>query len=89
MAKRQTEYTYNIEESKHGYDPCDIKTALYGDPTWKTTLVPKDEVERGLPPWKICSLLNSAYERGRKEAFEDLRRLIGAETDKFGRKIEE
>lgn len=74
-AGRNTVYKYNGD----GYAPSPILVQLYNDPAWRTICIPEDEMHL---PWKIASALNEAYERGRKEAFEDLRRLIGAETSR-------
>lgn len=72
MSKRQTVYTYN----GNGYDPSDIVCQLYGDAAWRTICIPQEDLEN-IAPWKLANELNRAYEQGRKEAFEDLRRLIG------------
>lgn len=71
MATRQTVYHYN----GNGYEPSDIICQLYGDEAWRTICIPQDEQHM---PFRIANALNQAYERGRQEAFEDLRRLIGA-----------
>lgn len=66
-----TSYAYE----GNGYEPGAILLKLYGDEAWRTVCIPIDEQHM---PWRIASELNQAYERGRREAFEDLRNLIGA-----------
>ncbi len=67
----QTVYEFN----GNGYEPSDILLRLYGDMAWRSIALPMDEQTI---PWRIAKELNAAYERGRQEAFEDLRRMIGA-----------
>lgn len=74
MSKRQTFYTYDKE--LNGHEPCDIISQLYGDDAWRTVLLNKQDFE-SLAPWQMCSLLNNAYERGRTEYAEELRRFLG------------
>lgn len=68
---RQSVYEYN----GNGYEESDILLRLYGDLAWRSIALPIDEQHI---PWRIAKELNAAYERGRQEAFEDLRALIGA-----------
>lgn len=69
--RKKTVYSYNGD----GFEESDIFCNLYDDPSWRSIFIQKDE----FTPWKIACALNVAYERGRTEAFEDLRLLIGAE----------
>lgn len=64
------------EPGTGGFEPTDILVQHYNDPGMRTTLLRKDEFEN-LKPWELCSLLNEAYNSGRKDAMEDLRRFIG------------
>lgn len=67
-------YTYNSTEN-NGYDPCDILLQHYPEEIWRTIVLSKEDFEN-LQPWKFCSLLNDAYEQGRKDAMKDLRTMI-------------
>lgn len=60
------------------YEDTDILVQYYNDEKFRTVLLSKQEFAT-LQPWKMCSLLNSAYDRGYDEAMADLRRLIGAD----------
>ena len=71
---RQT--VYMPGKDTDGWSPGDIVCQLYNDEAWRTVLLPKQDFET-ITPWKFCSLLNDAYERGRKEALEDLRSMMG------------
>ena len=67
---RQTYYTH----AGKGVEPEDILMQLYNDTGFRMVVLNKET----LSPRNIADALNSAYERGRKEAMEDLRRLVGA-----------
>jgi hypothetical protein len=69
----QTVYEFN----GNGYEPSDILLRLYGDLAWRSIALPIDEQTT---PWRIAKELNAAYERGRQEAFGELRALIGASS---------
>lgn len=68
---RQSVYEYN----GNGYEESDILLRLYNDVAWRSIYIPKEDLKT---PWIIAKALNAAYERGRQEAFEDLRAMIGA-----------
>jgi hypothetical protein len=68
---KQTAYEFN----GNGYEESDILLRLYGDEAWRSVYIPKEDLKT---PWIIAKALNAAYERGRQEAFEDLRAMIGA-----------
>lgn len=72
---RRYVYCYNQDES-NGYDKCNILISHYGDSSFRTILLRKEEFEE-LHAWKMTSLLNDAYEAGYQHAMEDLRRFIG------------
>ena len=67
-------YTFNSENNS-GYEPCDILLQHYPGETWRTIVLSKEDFET-LRPWQLCSLLNNAYEAGRKDAMADLRTMI-------------
>lgn len=68
---------YCFNENEHsGYEPCAILLQHYNDEKFRTSVLTKFEFEH-LKPWELCDLLNRAYENGRKDAMEDLRRFIG------------
>lgn len=75
----QTLYCINTEKSD-GYDDCDILQSHWGDSGMRTILLNKDDFAT-LQPWQFVSLLNKAYERGRIEYQEDLRRFIGVRNE--------
>lgn len=64
------------DEYNLGGDATDILVQHYGDPGMRTMLLTKDEFEN-LKPWRLCALLNSAYEAGRSDSMEALRHFIG------------
>jgi hypothetical protein len=72
---RNTVYTFNGEYD--GFQACDILVQHYGDSDFRTILLNQNDFEN-LRPWKLVSLLNAAYERGRIEYQEEFRRFIGA-----------
>ena len=71
---RQT--VYMPGKDTDGWAPGDIVCQLYNDTAWRTVLLSKQDFKT-ITPWTLCSLLNDAYERGRKEALEDLRSMMG------------
>jgi hypothetical protein len=73
----QKSYCWNGEKS-NGYEACDILVQHYKDDSFRTIVLSKEDFET-LQPWKLCSLLNAAYESGKKDAMTDLRRLIGVD----------
>jgi hypothetical protein len=73
MYRPNTEYTYNGD----GWEQGAIILKLYNDEGMRTIYI--DKADMGTAnPWKIAQALTGAYERGRREAMEDMRRLIGA-----------
>uniref|UniRef100_A0AB74UM59 Uncharacterized protein n=1 Tax=Caulobacter phage BL57 TaxID=3348355 RepID=A0AB74UM59_9VIRU len=52
-----------------------VMRSLHNDPAW-TQPVAHDEAP--LPAWKVASLLQDAYDLGRREQQEIVRRAIGA-----------
>jgi hypothetical protein len=59
-----------------GFEPTDILVQHYNDPGFRTMLLDEAEFTH-LKPWKLCALLNEAYDSGRRDAMEDLRNFIG------------
>lgn len=64
------------EPGMGGFEPTDILVQHYNDPGFRTMLLNKEEFMH-LSPWKLCVLLNNAYDSGRNDAMEDLRTFIG------------
>ena len=78
--KRQ--YLWRVKEGETtantGFEPADILLQHYGDPGMRTMVMREEDFKR-IKPWELCSMLNEAYESGRKDSMEDLRRFIGVE----------
>ena len=77
MAKKT--YVWRKDETAEydgGFEPTDILVQHYNDEGFRTRLLDVEEFKH-LTPWKLCSILNAAYESGRKDAMEDLRHFIG------------
>lgn len=71
----KTTFTFNRAENT-GYEDCDILVQHFNDEGFRMRLLSKEEFA-SLQPWQFCRLMNDAYAKGKREAMEDLRRLIG------------
>lgn len=68
-------YTYKHEEN-NGYDDCDILVQHFNDDSFRMRLMSKEEFAT-LQPWEFCRHMNEAYALGKKDAMEEVRRLLG------------
>lgn len=57
-------------------DDANILLEHYGDKGFRTLVINAEEFGF-LEKWKLCAMLNEAYQVGRRDAMEDLRNLIG------------
>ena len=69
----RTLYTYRGD----GYEESPILIQLYNDESFRMVAITKEDLKEGCP-WVIAKAMNEAYERGKEEAFAELRTLIGA-----------
>jgi hypothetical protein len=69
----RTLYTYNGD----GHEESPILIQMYYNESFRMVAISKEDLKEGCP-WVIAKALNDAYERGRAEAFDDLRSMIGA-----------
>lgn len=75
MTQFKRQYTYNHKDNT-GYAPCDILVQYYESEEFRGVILRKDDFEE-LAPWKLCTLLQAAYDAGRDDAMRDLRIMIG------------
>jgi len=76
MAKKTYVWKKPEGNESGGFEPTDILVQHYNDEGFRTRLLDKEEF-KNLKPWQLCMILNEAYESGRRDAMEDLRRFIG------------
>jgi len=77
MAYKRT-YTFNHKEH-NGYDtPCNILVQYYESEEFKAVAVRAEDFER-FDAWRMCQVLQNAYDAGREDAMRDLRMLIGVQ----------
>ncbi|ARB14240.1 hypothetical protein Ccr5_gp022 [Caulobacter phage Ccr5] len=62
---------YASEDGKH------VMRCLNNDPAWVSPVV---HDEAPLPAWKVASMLQDAYNLGKREQQEIIRRAIGASS---------
>lgn len=64
------------EPGTGGFKPTAILVQHYNDEGFRTVLLDEEEFKH-LAPWRLCALLNDAYESGYKDAKADIRNVLG------------
>jgi hypothetical protein len=64
------------EPGTGGFKPTAILVQHYNDEGFRTVLLDEEEFKH-LAPWRLCALLNDAYESGYKDAKADIRDMLG------------
>jgi hypothetical protein len=80
MSLNRKTYVWRKKESEDpyagGFEPTDILVQHYNDEGFRTILLDEEDFKR-LAPWKLCSLLNDAYDSGYRDAKADIRNVLG------------
>lgn len=71
------EYCYNTELS-NGHEPTAILLRHFKSDDFRTIVLSKEDFET-LAPWKLCCLLQDAFEAGQADAKRQIRNVLGIE----------